>query len=870
MSLEAGARLGPYEILETAGAGGMGDVFRARDVRLERQVAVKTIKGPFTERFEREAKAISALNHPHICTLYDVGHHEGSGYLVMEYIDGKPIAGPLPVEQAVSYGIQICEALHAAHKKGITHRDLKPANILLTKQGIKLLDFGLAKLNPLTGGNGGSATIAQSGEQATVAALTGAHVVVGTPQYMAPEQIEGKEVDARSDIFAFGCVLYELLTGHRAFEGKSASSIMASVLATNPKPIAELVPLTPPALERIVQRCLAKDPEDRWQTARDVAAELQWVSQGGSRVGLPAIVTVKRRVREGIAWAACGAALLLAAGFAVAWAKRAPQPLPIVRFALQTPEGLTNPTTPEVSPDGRNIVFAATDKEGKRQIWLRPLDAIDPRPLTEADVGTRPFWAPDSRAIAFMIAGKLRRMDIAGGPPQTICDAATGSDGSWSQNGTILFDGRGSDPIWRVPAAGGVAKTEVVPDPKGNAAPGWPIFLPDGEHFLYTLVGATDQQVVVGKLDSKDVTELLKTSSRVVYADPGYLLYVRENTLVAQQFDAASLKLLGDAVPIGEGLGVDSVGLASFSVSRTGLLSFRAGELQGRRLIWVDRSGKETPALDEPGEYRDTSFSPDGKRIAFTNSSPTSPGDVWIRDVVRGVSTRFTFDPALELLPIWSPDGRQIVFTSRAKGAGDLMIKDAAGTKEAEVLLTSKDGAYSADWSRDGAYLLYGVQNTATGWDQWALPLKGERKPFVVVQTKFDDLFGSFSPDGKYLAYSSNDSGRFEVYVQEFPEAKNKVQVSTSGGSEPFWRADGKELYYRQAQRLMAVPVQIGASLTVGAPVELFQVTFGAVTARAHYRPTPDGQRFLVLAALGREATKPSSVVLNWTAALPR
>jgi serine/threonine protein kinase len=366
MSLEAGARLGPYEILETAGAGGMGDVFRARDVRLERQVAVKTIKGAFTERFEREAKAISALNHPHICTLYDVGHHEGSGYLVMEYIDGKPIAGPLPVEQAVSYGIQICEALHAAHKKGITHRDLKPANILLTKQGIKLLDFGLAKLNPLTGGNGGSATIAQSGEQATVAALTGAHVVVGTPQYMAPEQIEGKEVDARSDIFAFGCVLYELLTGHRAFEGKSASSIMASVLATNPKPIAELVPLTPPALERIVQRCLAKDPEDRWQTARDVAAELQWVSQGGSRVGLPAIVTVKRRVREGIAWAACGAALLLAAGFAVAWAKRAPQPLPIVRFALQTPEGLTNPTTPEVSPDGRNIVFAATDKEGKR------------------------------------------------------------------------------------------------------------------------------------------------------------------------------------------------------------------------------------------------------------------------------------------------------------------------------------------------------------------------------------------------------------------------------------------------------------------------------------------------------------------------
>ena len=849
----------------------MGDVFRARDVRLERHVAVKTIKGPFTERFEREAKAISALNHPNICTLYDVGEHEGSGYLVMEYIDGKPIGGPLPVELAVNYGIQICEALHAAHKKGIIHRDLKPANILLTKQGIKLLDFGLAKLNPLAGGNGSSATIAQSGELATVAALTGAHVVVGTPQYMAPEQIEGKDVDARSDIFAFGCVLYELLTGHRAFEGKTASSIMASVLATNPKPIAELVPLTPPALERIVQRCLAKDPEDRWQTARDVAAELQWVSQGGSRVGLPAIVTVKRRVREGIAWAACGVALLLAAGFAVAWAKRAPEPPPIVRFALQTAEGMTTPTTPEVSPDGRNVVFAATDKDGRRQIWIRALDALDARPLTEADANSRPFWSPDGRSIAFMIEGKLRKMEIAGGAPQTICDAPTGSDGSWSTNGTILFDGRGSDPIWRVPAAGGVAKIEVAADPKTNAAPGWPMFLPDGEHFLYTLVGATDQQVVVGTLDSHDVKQLVKTTSRVVYSESGHLLYVRENTLVAQRFNPQSLTLDGEAVPVGEGLGVDSVGLASFSVSRTGVLAFRAGELQGRRLVWFDRSGKETPALAEVGDYRDTWFSPDGKRLVFSNSTPSSPGDIWIRDLARGVSTRFTFDPAVEIDPIWSPDGRQIVFMSRAKGAGDLYMKDAAGTKDAEPLLVSPDPKYPADWSRDGAYILYGVQSAETGWDQWVLPMTGgDRKPHAVIKTKFDDLFGSFSPDVKYLAYSSNDSGRNEVYVQEFPDARNKWQVSTNGGSQPFWRADGKELFYRQGTRIMAVPVQTAPTFSVGNPVELFQATFASVLARGHFRPTPDGQRFLVLGALGRDAVRPASVVLNWTAALPK
>ena len=572
---------------------------------------------------------------------------------------------------------------------------------------IRHLGSGIVCLR-LTGGNGGSATIAQSGEQATVAALTGAHVVVGTPQYMAPEQIEGKEVDARSDIFAFGCVLYELLTGHRAFEGKSASSIMASVLATNPKPIAELVPLTPPALERIVQRCLAKDPEDRWQTARDVAAELQWVSQGGSRVGLPAIVTVKRRVREGIAWAACGVALLASAGFAVAWAKRAPEPLSIIRFAVPTPEGFSNPTTPEVSPDGRKVVFAAGDSEGKRQIWIRTLDTLEPRPLTDAETNTRPFSAPDSRSIAFVIGGKLKKQDIAGGPPQTICDAPTGSDGTWSADGVILFDGRSNDPILRVPAAGGVAKPEVADDPKnGTATPGWPMFLPDGRHFLFTRNTGTDQAVVVGTLDSHEIKPLFKTTSRVLYAEPGYLLYVRENTLVAHRFDAKSLTLEGDAVPIGEGLGVDSVGLASFSVSRNGVLAFRSGDLQGRRLVWLDRTGKEMPAIDEIGDYHDTGISPDGKRLVFDAGTATSASDVWIRDLVRGVTTRFTFDPAAEIDSVWSPDGRRIAYSSRVKGPADLYVKDASGTRDEEVLLASSKNKYLSDWSRDGGHSVH-------------------------------------------------------------------------------------------------------------------------------------------------------------------
>ena len=577
-------------------------------------------------------------------------------------------------------------------------------------------------------------------------------------------------------------------------------------------------------------------------------------------------------MREGLAWAAFAVAALAAVGFAIAWIKRAPEPPAMVRFALQTPEGLSNPTTPEVSPDGRNVVFAAVDKEGKWQIWIRPLDSLDPRPIAEADNASRPFWAPDSHAIAFMVAGKLKKVDVAGGPPQTICDAPTGSDGSWSPNGVILFDGRGSDPIRRVSAAGGVSKPEVITDvKKGTGAPGWPIFLPDGEHFLYTLDSGQGQTVVVGRLDSPDVTRLVKTGSRVLYAEPGYLLYVSENTLVAQRFNAKSLALEGDAVPIGEGLGVDSVGLASFSVSKNGVLAYRAGELQGRRLVWFDRNGKETPAIDEAGDYRDTWLSPDGKRVAFDASGPSTAGDIWIRDLVRRVTTRFTFDPVIERNPVWSPDGRQIVFTSVVKGPGDLYLKDASGTKEAELLFASPDVKLVSDWSRDGSYLLFSTQNAETGWDSYALPMKGtNRTPIALLKTKFDELFPTFSPDGHYIVYSSNESGRSEVYAQEFPDARTKSQISTDGGGQPYWSGDGKEIFYRSRTRLMAVPVQTSPTLSIGAPTELFQVPFAAVIVRGHYRPAPDGKRFLVIAALGRDAVKPASVVLNWTVALPK
>jgi Tol biopolymer transport system component len=852
----------------------MGDVYRAHDVRLDRDVAVKTLKGPFTERFEREARAISALNHPNICTLHDVGQHEGSGYLVMEYIEGKPIAGPLPVEQAIAFGIQICDALHAAHRKGIVHRDLKPANILVTKQGIKLLDFGLAKLAASTSGAAAGPHPISAVDQATVAALTGAHTVVGTPQYMAPEQIEARDVDARSDIFAFGCVLYELLTGQRAFDGQTSSSVMAAVLATKPRPIEELMPLTPPALERIVSRCLAKDPEDRWQSARDVAAELQWVAQGGSKVGLPAVVSGRRRTREHIAWAACGVAALAALAFGVAWMRRAPAPAAVMRFPLVLPATVQNVSPPAISPDGRNIVFAA-DSDGKRMIWIRPMDALDARPMPGTEGVQRPFWSPDSRFVAFVAGDKLKKVDIAGGPAQTICDTpANSSDGSWSEAGVILFDARATDPLMRVSAAGGVPQPVVFEQGKEKGTPGtgWPEFLPDGKHFLYTIVdpASPEMMLAVGNIDAPMVKPLFKTTTRVQFAAPGYLLFVRDRTLVAQRFDLDSQSLQGEPVPIGEGLGTDDVGLASFSVSKNGILVYRGGELVGSRLVWVDRTGRETPALGAPADYRDTSLSPDGARLVY-DVVDGSKADLWVRDLARGVSSRFTFDPADEVDAKWSPDGRRVVYTSKAKGAGDLFMKDGSGTRDAEPLLVDKDEKYVSDWSADGRYILMTSRGDNTGgWAISALPLDGDRKPIPIVTTQFDEMWATFSPDGKYIAYQSNESGRNEIYVQEFPEARNKWRVSTGGGVEAYWRGDGRELFYRSGSNVMSVPMQIGTTLTVGTPVPLLQTQFATAVSRGRYRPTPDGQRFLILMPLAREAEQPAAIVLNWTSALNR
>ena len=880
--LAPSSRLGPYEVTARLGAGGMGEVYRARDTRLDRDVALKLLPPQlasdpqFRARFEREAKSISALNHPHICTLHDVGSETIRGeelhYLVLELIEGESLAqrltrGPLPSEDVLRFGVQIASALDAAHRRGIVHRDLKPANVMLTRSGAKLLDFGLARP-----GEAKTAPEAISSLQTKDQPLTEQGTIVGTFQYMAPEQLEGLTPDARTDIFALGAVLYEMAAGRKAFDGKSRTSLIAAIVATQPPPIASVTAMSPPALDHLVRKCLEKDPDDRWQSARDVMGQLQWISEGGSRAGLPGIVSTRRRVREGLAWATAAVLGVAAVGFAVAWARRAPVPAPVVRFQIPNPDGVTDVGPPSISPDGRMLAFDATDAAGTRQIWIRPLDVLESRVLPGTEGAARPFWSPDSRSIGFIAGGKLRRVAVAGGPAQTIGDAPTGSDGSWSEGGVILFDGRSNDPLWRVDAAGGIPKVAIAPDPaKGIMGAGWPAFLPGGEHFLYQVTAANpdDAALMVRALDGTESKPLMKTTSQVVYADPGYLLFVRDRTLVAQPFDPRKHQIRGEAVPLSEGLGLDNVGLASISVSATGTLVFRPGQAAQLRLVWVDRSGKETEAIDESREYLDTWLSPDGRRLVFEVGEAGGKGDLWIRDFVRGTTTRFTFEPEREFAPVWSPDGRRIVF-SRQRTHWELYVKDAAGTGEAEPLLESAEDKFVTDWSKDGAYIVFASRGPETTWDLWALPLTAERKAFPLRKTNFSELNASISPDGRFLAYQSNESGRVEIYVQEFPEARSKWQVSPDGGRDPFWRGDGRELYYRAPNaNLMAVAIEKADSFIPGTPKPLFQARFAPVTARGLYRPTPDGQRFLILAPLGRDAMQPVTVVLNWTSALP-
>ena len=885
MTLAAGTRLGPYEIVSAIGAGGMGEVYKARDTRLDRDVAVKVLpehlaaSEEIRQRFEREAKTISQFSHPHICALFDVGREGEIEFLVMEFLEGESLAdrlgkGPLPTEQILRYGIEIADALDKAHRQGIVHRDLKPGNIMITKSGVKLLDFGLAKPLATAGARPVSGASVMATEAQVSQPLTERGTILGTFQYMAPEQLEGAEADSRSDIFAFGAVLYEMATGRKAFTGKSQASLIGSILRDDPAPVSEVAPMVPPAFNRVIKTCLAKDPEHRFQTAHDIKLQLEWIQEGGSQAGLPAPVVARRKNREKLAWAVAAVAVVAAAAATFGWARRAPKPPRLIRFEIATPPEVVALDTPRISPDGRVVAFNAADTTGKAEIWLRPLDALQGHPLPGTEGAGRPFWSPDSKFIGFFADGKLKKVDIAGGPPQKICDAPSGSDGSWNPEGVILYDGRAADPIMRVPAAGGTPVPEVLKDPKVSAQIGWPEFLPDGKHYFYMSLApkSEDSTYRIGVLGSKESKPFASAQTLITYAPQGYLLFVRDRTLVAQRFDASSLKTLGEPVPLAEKIGIDSVGLARFSVSREGTLVYRTGEA-GARLQWVDRNGKELEVVGDQGEVRTPAISLQGDRLAFTVDDPRSgTSDIWVRDLARGTNSRLTFGPPDHVAPAWSPDGKWIAYRVSTNGPSSLAVKAADGTGEEKILLKGETVTVPTDWSRDGRYVAYTQANKEGNLDLWALPVSGEGKPILVLQTPFNESNGMFSPDGRFMLYQSNESGRIEIYVRSFPGPGGKWQISTAGGADPHWSADGKEITYRTLdQKVTSVEVKTnGDAFEAGVPRTLFLGRFQPGTVRNRYAPAPDGQKFLVVSPLGRDAMAPTTVVLNWWMALEK
>jgi Tol biopolymer transport system component/tRNA A-37 threonylcarbamoyl transferase component Bud32 len=861
MPLSAGTRLGPYEIVSPIGAGGMGEVYRARDTRLDRTVAIKVLPEHLSsnpqlrERFDREAKAISSLSHPHICPLYDVGHQDGVDFLVMEHLEGETLAhrlkkGPLAPDQVLQYAIQITDALDMAHKHGVIHRDLKPGNIMLTKTGAKLLDFGLAKMRAAEAAAGMTGVLTQT------TPLTGEGTIVGTLQYMAPEQLEGVESDARTDLFALGSVIYEMATGRKAFEGKSQAGVISAIMTTEPASISTLQPLAPEALDHVAHTCLAKDPDARWQTAHDVLVELKWIAGAGSQVGIPTPVAARQQSREVLAWALAAAIGLVAIGLAAIHFREKPQDVHPVRFQISPSEKVTLGwnDTPVVSPDGTRFVFSGTNADGNSQLWLRALESTAIRPLAGTEGAALPFWSPDSRFVAFFSQGKLKKIAVTGGPAEVLANASDfPTGGSWSSGGVILFNTQ-ERSLARVSSNGGeVTPVRALDSARHETGYLWPQFLPDGQHFLYS-VSSTDagkSGIYVSALDSSEAR---------------FLIYGRQETLLAQPFDLKAFRIAGEPVPIAEQVGAMTFlpGLM-FSVSQNGVVVYRGTESATVQLAWYNRDGKRLAPIGEPGLYGIIALSPEEKRLALERlDSQLRTRDLWTLELASGILSRQTFHNDTD--PVWSPDGRELVFTSSPKGQDDLYRKVVGGGEE-ELLFGSGEGKYPKSWIQDGKSIVF---INVDGKTFYQLPLTGERKQVVLSKSEFTRDNPHVSPDGHWIAYNSLESGRWEVYVAAFPAFNDKRQVSVSGGCQPMWRKDGKELFYRTLEgKLMVVEFKAGPALQTGVPLPLFQTPGRVNPIQSEYCVIGDGKKFIFREPVGESAT-PITVVLNWAAGLTR
>ena len=860
-------------------------MYRARDEKLNRDVAIKVLPSQFSQnpdrvqRFEQEAQTAGALNHPNILAVYDVGTHDGLLYVVSELLEGESLKdrltqGAIAQRKAINYAIQIAHGLAAAHEKGIVHRDVKPDNLFITRDDrVKILDFGIAKLiAPSTDGLGQT-------DVATRKVHTDPGSVIGTVGYMSPEQVRGSAVDHRSDIFSFGAVLYEMLSGRRAFHGDSAIETLNAILKEDPNELTTTNTSVVPATERVIWHCIEKSPERRFQSASDVAFALESLSEvttSSSQETLIGVSSKRKWSRERLVWmGACTLLFVLMSVFAFMYLSRAKPSARAMRFTLSYPDKATISSRITVSPDGSRVVFIANNGEGKPVLWIRLLETLTAQPLASTDGAGSPFWSPDSRYIGYFANGKLFKIDAAGGRPQALCDVYDARGGAWNRDGVILFGG--TEGLHRITAQGGTPTLATKVDPKEEAHR-WPYFLPDGRHFIFLADAETTENhhIRLGSLDSQETQILFGAVTRIAYAPPGYLLYVSQGALVAQPFDAEKLKVTGDPTTIAEHIAeVGDNHEFDFSVSDNGVLAYQSGS-PNSQLTWFDRAGKKLGPLGEPDAFASVALAPDGRRAAaglFDADGRSS--DIWLFDLTRsGSKSRLTFDPQSDGDPIWSPDGTRIVFDSNRAGDGHthLYLTSAGGTGNDQRISSSDADEFPTSWSHDGQHILLVRFANGTRSGVWLVSLTGDQQPKPLLQsTAFDEGAATFSPDGRFIAYVSAESGRDEVYVQTNPLSGRKWTISSAGGLFPLWRDDGKELFYVTADgKVMTVEIKAAGDFETGVPQQLFQTSIKINSGSRPYDITRDGARFLIKVAAEANNPAPMTIVLNWTSDLKR